>query len=580
MTLVVHFPRPGFFMADMPVTVTVDGEVVYRGSFVSGFTVPVEVGAGEHVVETAIGLGFLVRRRRLVVLTEERDEVVTATLSYSRMWGNFEEKCALAAGAPEARVAFGQPEAEELPAPREPVRATWVLLAVLAAFFVLEHAAAVGPRDGASPSLDTLDALGGLGPTALRDGEAFRLVTCTFLHVDPVHLFMNGIALVMAGVLVERTLGAARFLVLYFLGGLGGSLVSLALNRGDMISVGASGAVLGVFGAGLVLAELYPAAQRPQLRIQLARVLVPSLLPMLGGRGEHVDFGAHLGGAVTGALVGAAMLSEIRGALVRGDKPRVAWPRAAAAVGGLGVVLAFALVATRSYPRVAALASILRTVVPNEELPVQGQPSEETYARWAKEYPDDPRVLAWQAGKALDRSDAEAFETAVTKGRAAVVRTGPAFSEETRAHFTKTFDGLEADRAMLLLVPRDELPKGTSKEIAAGWDAKIASFAAKYPKDPRVQLELTMRAYFDAHDPKAALEHVKATRDAVPAVRSFFPKGLDVDAVSAVEVFALTDLGRRDEAKALELRVCREDGHEIARRMLTSNGLCRGTAAP
>jgi hypothetical protein len=398
--------------------------------------------------------------------------------------------------------------------------------------------------------------------------------------VDPVHLFMNGIALVMAGMLVERTLGPARFVVLYLLGGLGGSLVSLAMNRGDMISVGASGAVLGVFGAGLVLAELYPAAHRPQLRVQLARVLVPSLLPMLGGRGEHVDFGAHLGGAIAGAIVGAAMLSEIRAASARGGRPTVVWPRVAAFVGALGVVAAFALVATRAYPRVAALASILRTVVPNSELPVQGQPSEETYARWAKEYPNDPRVLAWQAGKALDRSDAEAFDAAMTKGREAVVRTAPAFSDETRAHFTKTFDGLEADRGMLLLVPRDELPKGTAKEVDAAWRAKIASFAEKYPKDPRVQLELTMRSYFDAHDPKAALEHAKATRDAVPAVKSFFPKGLDVDAVSAVEVFALTDLGRRDEAKALELRVCSEGGHDIARRMLTANGLCRGGVAP
>lgn len=580
MTLVVHFPRPGFFMADMPVTVTVDGEVVYRGSFVDGFTVPVELGAGEHVVETAIGVGLLVRRRRLVIPLEAADEIVTAILSYSRMWGNFEEKCALVPGAPEAPVGAVVPEAEGLPAPREPIRATWGLLALLGAFFALEYVAGVGAREGASPSLDTLDALGGLGPTALRDGEPFRLVTCTFLHVDPVHLFMNGIALVMAGVLVERTLGAARFIVLYLLGGLGGSLVSLALNRGDMISVGASGAVLGVFGAGLVLAELYPAAERPQLRVQLARVLVPSLLPMLGGRGEHVDFGAHLGGAVTGALVGAAMLSEIRGASARAERPRVVWPRVAAAVGALGVAFAFALVATRGYPRVAALASVLRTVVPNAELPVQGQPSEETYARWVKEYPDDPRVLAWQAGKALERSDREAFDAAMTKGRAAVVRTAPAFSDETRAHFTKMFDDLEADRGMLLLVPRDELPKGTAKEVDAGWAAKIASFAEKYPKDPRVQLELTMRAYFDAHDPKAALAHAKATHDAVPAVKAFFPKGLDVDAVSAVEVFALRDLGRHDEAKALELRICKEDGHEVARRMLTTNGLCRVASPP
>ncbi len=143
----------------------------------------------------------------------------------------------------------------------------------------------------------------------------------------------------------------------------------------------------------------------------------------------------------------------------------------------------------------------------------------------------------------------------MTKGRAAVVRTGPAFSEETRAHFTKTFDGLEADRAMLLLVPRDELPKGTSKEISAGWDTKLASFAAKYPKDPRVQLELTMRAYFDAHDPKAALEHAKATRDAVPAVRAFFPKGLDVDAVSAVEVFTETPAYAEEDLRKLEKRI-------------------------
>ena len=578
MTLFVHFPRPGFFLADIPVTVIVDGEVVYQGSFLAGFTVAVEVAPGEHVVETAIQLGAFTRRRRISISVAATDEVVTATLSYSRMWGNFEEKVALAPGGPAVPASVAD-EAAHLARPSEPVRATWALLALLGVCFAVEYIAGVGPRDGATPSRDTLDALGGLGPSALRDGEAYRLVACTFLHADPLHLFMNGVALAMAGFLVERTLGAARLVVLYLLGAVGGSLVSLALNRGDMMSVGASGAVLGVFGAGLVLAELYPAAQRAPLRFQLARVLVPSLVPMFGGRGSHVDFGAHLGGALTGAIVGAAMLSELRAASARGGRATVVWPRVAAAAGGLAVAVAFALVATRGYPRVAALASVMRTVVPNAELPVQGQASAETYARWAKEYPDDPRVLAWQAGEALDRSDAVAFDAAVTKGRQAVVRTAPAFSEETRAHFTKVFDGLEADRGMLLLVPPGELPKGTAQETDAGWNAKIASFAARYPRDPRVQLELTMRAYFDARDPKAALEHAKATRDAVPAVSAFFPNGLDVDLVSAVEVLALRDLGRHDEAKALELRVCHEDGHERARRLLTTNGLCRPGAA-
>ena len=224
MNLSIYFPPPGFFLADAAVDLRLDGTRVYGGSFARGFVASAEVSPGTHTVEARLGF----RKRTFTVdLPDGSDDAsYVMQLSYSRMWGNFEETFELREGQVPVRVDADLAN-DDVELPSYPVRATWLVLAVLGVFMALEYLLPVSPREGMSPSTTTLDALGGLGPTALRDGEIHRLVACTFLHVDPVHLALNGLALAMAGMLIERKIGAFWFLLVYGASAVGLSLIHI-----------------------------------------------------------------------------------------------------------------------------------------------------------------------------------------------------------------------------------------------------------------------------------------------------------------------------------------------------------------
>src|SRR2546421_2037825 len=89
-------------------------------------------------------------------------------------------------------------------------------------------------------------------PRAIADGEYYRMITAAFLHANILHLVFNMAALFIFGVQVEAALGRARFVSLYVLAAFGGSLASLLLAPPDQPSVGASGAIFGLFGAYFV----------------------------------------------------------------------------------------------------------------------------------------------------------------------------------------------------------------------------------------------------------------------------------------------------------------------------------------
>jgi rhomboid protease GluP len=142
----------------------------------------------------------------------------------------------------------------------------------------------------------------------LAFGEYYRLFTAMFLHVNQVHIFFNGIALWQFGQSVERFFGHTRFALIYFLGGLCGSIASFIFTRG--LSVGASAAIFAIFGAEMVFLYrnrrlLGPAAQR-ELR-SLIILLVINL-----GLGFYTQFGpseviidnwAHIGGFFAGVVL-------------------------------------------------------------------------------------------------------------------------------------------------------------------------------------------------------------------------------------------------------------------------------------
>ena len=134
----------------------------------------------------------------------------------------------------------------------------------------------------------------------VADGEYYRLLTAAFLHGGVVHLLLNMYALYMFGPLLEGALGRLRFTVLYLVSALGGSAVSYAFSSPATPSLGASGAVFGLLGAFLVV-------NRRLGRDNSAIVVLLAINLGYGFLVPQIDWRAHLGGLVTGALVAAAI---------------------------------------------------------------------------------------------------------------------------------------------------------------------------------------------------------------------------------------------------------------------------------
>lgn len=139
-----------------------------------------------------------------------------------------------------------------------------------------------------------------LTPVGVADGEYYRLLTSAFLHSGPLHLLLNMWALWLFGPQLESVLGRVRFVALYLVSALAGSAASYALSSPGQPSLGASGAVFGLLGAYVVVSR--------RLRRDTTPVLV--LLAINLGYGflvPRIDWKAHLGGLVAGALVTAVM---------------------------------------------------------------------------------------------------------------------------------------------------------------------------------------------------------------------------------------------------------------------------------
>lgn len=133
-------------------------------------------------------------------------------------------------------------------------------------------------------------------------GQWWRLLTNVFVHAGFPHLFFNGFGLIISAIFVEPILGRIRFLILYIFSGLCGSLASIVWYP-NTISVGASGAIFGLYGAilGLVLMDAFPRDDKKNVLIMIVTFILTGLLwGLFGG----IDNAAHIGGLVSGTLSG------------------------------------------------------------------------------------------------------------------------------------------------------------------------------------------------------------------------------------------------------------------------------------
>lgn len=138
----------------------------------------------------------------------------------------------------------------------------------------------------------------------IRNGEYYRLVTAMFLHADIGHLANNMILLYFGGEIVEKTIGRIRYLILFFLSGICGNLLSAVyeLSTGSFYeSIGASGAVFGLIG-GLFYLVLTKKGWAAGISMQ-RMVLMIALSLYSGFQSVIVNNAAHLGGLLSGFLV-------------------------------------------------------------------------------------------------------------------------------------------------------------------------------------------------------------------------------------------------------------------------------------
>ncbi|MEV5882323.1 rhomboid family intramembrane serine protease [Streptomyces sp. NPDC052020] len=140
----------------------------------------------------------------------------------------------------------------------------------------------------------------------VAEGQWYRLLTSMFLHGSTLHVLFNMLSLWWIGGPLETALGRVRYLALYFLSGLAGSTLSYLIAAPNQPSLGASGAIFGLFGATAVLMRRLNQDMRP-VAVLLAINLVFTFSP-----GSNIAWQAHIGGLVAGVVIGYGMVHAPR----------------------------------------------------------------------------------------------------------------------------------------------------------------------------------------------------------------------------------------------------------------------------
>ena len=138
----------------------------------------------------------------------------------------------------------------------------------------------------------------------VKSGEVYRLIAYMFLHSGIFHIFFNMYSLYIVGPRVEDFFGKWKYLFIYMASGIAGGLLSIALN-GEVISVGASGAIFGLFGALLYFGYNYRGYIGSIIKSQILPIVIYNLL--IGFFIPGIDMWGHLGGLIGGVFTAYAL---------------------------------------------------------------------------------------------------------------------------------------------------------------------------------------------------------------------------------------------------------------------------------
>ncbi|SRR5579875_263284 len=170
---------------------------------------------------------------------------------------------------------------------------TWTLVALNVGFYIVEIAYAPLVNDWL------------LAGYYVAHGQVYRLLTSAFLHeplgsgIGPLHIIFNMWALIVVGPALEQVLGRVRYLTVYLVSALGGSVLFYLLQSPFSGALGASGAIFGLFGAWFVMSR--------RLRVDSRQVIMLIVLNLgISFLWAGIAWQAHVGGLIAGGLLTAA----------------------------------------------------------------------------------------------------------------------------------------------------------------------------------------------------------------------------------------------------------------------------------
>ncbi len=340
---------------------------------------------------------------------------------------------------------------------------TTAIIAVLCAIFAAEIVFGVGPWTGIlQPSIATLLAFGGIYRPLVMQGEWFRLFSGPLLHADATHLALNCVALYISGRILEGLVGRAWLGALFVIGAISGALFSLAFNPENLVSVGASGAVMALFAALLVLAFHFPkGADRTVLFTNSIYVLVASVVPVTSSGGK-VDIAAHAGGALGGLVIGALLL-----AIWRRDDAHPRFARVAGAIGLAG--LAAFIFAFTPLPQNYRAGVVSAAMIPAGETPKDTTEWRAQALDLMAKYPRDPRPRYFRAVDLIEAKDMAAAERELRTGLAEQdfwrQTINPEFVKYMQVALAITMAGDQLTEARAVAKPTCDWATGSTREL-------------------------------------------------------------------------------------------------------------------
>ncbi|MCO5113441.1 MAG: rhomboid family intramembrane serine protease [Bdellovibrionaceae bacterium] len=291
-------------------------------------------------------------------------------------------------------------------------RTTWFTTALIAVFALIFGIELLTSQSWVAPTSLALVTMGALSHfLILEHNEWYRILAAAFLHGSYMHLLFNSLALHMVGRPLEMLIGRKWLWGLFILSALGGGLFSLVINSSSTLSVGASGGIMGLIAALFVLSYRFPKGKdRKRTQIQLLYMLVPALLPIFTIGQMKIDFAAHFGGAITGAIFAYGFYLSWK------NQHAPKWIKFGTPLLVLTslITLVTLIWAGFNYSKIQKELRLESGLIPSSELQkFMSEPEASLVAQlqqWKIEFPKDPRVPYLLAMISLDQNELQLAE--------------------------------------------------------------------------------------------------------------------------------------------------------------------------